>query len=106
MCSKFDYVYLAGGINAQTSDLPDYTSADDFLSRFYDQKSALENIGIQIDRVSSDKKKNNTGYRLLDICKNNNLTILNGRFGQDQNVGKPTFRGISVLDYTISSIRG
>ncbi|MEW8152430.1 MAG: reverse transcriptase family protein [Candidatus Thiodiazotropha endolucinida] len=56
--------------------------------------------------MSSDKKKNNTGYRLLDICKNNNLTILNGRFGRDQNVGKPTFRGISVLDYTISSIRG
>ncbi|MEW8548328.1 MAG: hypothetical protein AB2693_32900, partial [Candidatus Thiodiazotropha sp.] len=66
----------------------------------------MENIGIQIDRVSSDKKKNNNGYRLLNICKNNNLTILNGRFGHDQNVGKSTFRGISVLDYVISSTRG
>ncbi|MEW8548327.1 MAG: hypothetical protein AB2693_32895 [Candidatus Thiodiazotropha sp.] len=36
MCSRFDYVYLAGDINAQTADLADYTSADDFLSRYFD----------------------------------------------------------------------
>ena len=36
MCSKFEYVYLAGDINAQTSDLPDYTSAGYFLSRYFD----------------------------------------------------------------------
>ena len=36
MRSKSEYVYLAGDINAQTYDLPDYTSADDFLSRYFD----------------------------------------------------------------------
>lgn len=116
MCSRFDYIYLAGDINAQTADLADYTSTEGFLCRyfdfdketkeFYDQKSVLEYIGIQSDRVSTDKRKINNGFWLLDICKNNNLTILNGRFGKGKNIGKPTFRGISVIDYTISSIRG
>ena len=50
-----------------------------------------------------DKKKNNNGFKLIDICKNNNLTILNGRFGKDKNIGNATFRGISVIDYVISS---
>ena len=73
MCSKFDYVYISGDINAQTGDLADYTHVDDFLCRhfdfddqtkqFYDQKSALENLGIQIHRKSSDKKKNNNGFK-------------------------------------------
>lgn len=116
MCSKFEYVYISGDINAQTGDLADYTQADDFLCRhfdfddqtkqFYDQKSALETLGIQIHRKSSDKKKNNNGFKLVELCKNNNLTILNGRFGKDQDVGKPTFRGISVIDYIISSLNG
>ena len=53
-----------------------------------------------------DKKKNNNGFKLIDICKNNNLTILNGRFGKDKNIGNATFRGISVIDYVISSVGG
>ena len=36
MCSKFDYVYISGDINAQTGDLADYTHVDDFLSRHFD----------------------------------------------------------------------
>ena len=34
------------------------------------------------------------------------LTILNGRYGKDKNIGNTTFRGNSVIDYTISSIKG
>lgn len=36
MCSKFDYVYISGDINAQTGDLADYTHVDDFLCRHFD----------------------------------------------------------------------
>ena len=52
-----------------------------------------------------DRKKNNSGFELIDICKNLNLTILNGRFGQDKNKGAMTFRNISVIDYAIVSVK-
>ena len=113
-CSTGQYVYILGDFNAQTSDLIDYTTSDTFLSdffhfdqetvEFYDQKSALESLGIQTNRVSRDKKKSNSGFKLIDICKNHNLSILNGRFGQDRNVGALTFKESSVIDYAISSI--
>lgn len=65
----------------------------------------LERIGIQVPRKSMDKKKNNNGFKLIDICKIF-LTILNGRYGNDKNVGQMTFRGLSVIDYVISSYKG
>ena len=40
---------------------------------------------------------------LLDICKSNNLVILNGRCGDDKYVGATTFRNCSVIDYSIAS---
>ena len=73
---------------------------------FYNQKSTLETMGIQLHRSSMDKHTNNNGYRLVEICKNNNLTILNGRFGRDKGIGRMTFRNTSVIDYAISSIKG
>ena len=115
MCSKYDYIYLAGDFNAQIANLSDYTTADDFLGKhfdldeelspFYNQKSALEQLGIQVHRNSMDKKKNNNGFKLLEICKNDNLFILNGRFGTDKNTGSYTFRESSVIDYVISSVQ-
>ena len=91
----------------------DYTSVDEFLARhfdfddetmlFYNQKSTLENMGIQLDRTSMDKHTNHNGYRLVEMCKNNNL---NGRFGQDKGIGRMTFRNTSVIDYAISSVKG
>ena len=67
MCSKYDYIYLAGDFKAQTADLADYTTDDDFfrrhfdldeeLSSFYNQKSVLERLGIQVHRNSMDSKK-------------------------------------------------
>ena len=63
-------------------------------------------MNIQIARKSQDKKKNNIDFKLMDICKNNNLTILNGRFGDDKNVGQTTFRDVSVIDYVIASLAG
>ena len=68
-----------------------------------DQKSALERLGIQINRVSMNERKNNSGFRLIDLSKNHNLIILNGRFGQDRNVGALTCKKSSVIDYAIVS---
>ena len=116
MSCNFDYIYLAGDWNAQTANLADYTTGGDFLSKhfdfddelssFYHKKAALEKLGIEVNRKSMDNKRNNNGFKLLDICKNNNLSILNGRFGADKNVGNYTFRRTSVIDYVISSLQG
>ena len=53
-----------------------------------------------------DKNANKNGRKLIDICINNNLFILNGRFGKDKHVGRCTFieQSLMILDYTICSI--
>ncbi|CAC5413157.1 unnamed protein product [Mytilus coruscus] len=51
-------------------------------------------------RCSMDKSKNSYGNMLLEMCKNNNLIILNGRVNGDKE-GKFTCRQSSVVDYFI-----
>ena len=75
MCSNYDFVFISGDINARTGELCDYTSLDDFLSvffdfdqetmQFYDQKSSLKSIGIQLERKSEDKITNNNGLSYI-----------------------------------------
>ena len=50
-----------------------------------------------------DSRTNAHGLILLDICRNNDLFMLNGRLGNDRDVGKLTFRDMSLTDYTIAS---
>ena len=50
-----------------------------------------------------DRHTYNIGHKLVDICKNNNLFILNGRMGHDRSIGNLTFRHTSLIDYTIGS---
>ena len=38
---------------------------------------------------------------MIDTCKNNNLFIVNGRYGKDRGIGASTFRDKSLIDYTI-----
>ena len=68
MCSSYDFVYISGDINARTAELCDFTPVDEFLSeyfdfdqetmQFYDQKSTLESISIQLNRKSQDNHTN------------------------------------------------
>ena len=54
---------------------------------------------------SQDKKTNNHGVRLIDICENDNLVTVNGRCKNDS-VGWMTFRNVSDIDYVLSSLAG
>ena len=100
-CSKYKYVILTGDFNARTSNLPDYMSPDTFLAdffdfdsqteRFFNPVSELTNYSIARDRKSKVTKTNNNGYKMLDICNNNNLFLVNGRIGYDKTVGNYTF---------------
>ena len=49
---------------------------------------------------------NNHGKCLIELCKATGLVILNGRVGEDRNVGKCTSfynNSMGVLDYMIAS---
>ena len=62
---------------------------------------------VNLTRQSLDNGRlNSYGTQLLDICKQSGLGILNGRVGDDQNIGKYTYvasTGSSVVDYVIST---
>ena len=113
MCSLSNYVWLTGDMYARTAVLCYYIVADpliaDFMDfdqstlNFFNQANSLCSININKERVSQDSKTNTNGYKLIDICRNNNLFILNGRFGKDKRLGKFTFREQSLIDYTLCS---
>lgn len=87
-CSKDCYLLLIGDFNAPICDMQEFTSSDSFLSEYFDfventvqfmnQKCVFEKHNVQINRTSEDNKVNNSGQRLVDICKMCNLFILNG----------------------------
>lgn len=113
-CSVFKYSLLLGDVNARTACLADYIVSDTFLAEHFDfddettnyfQKHVLlEKLGYSLKRKSNDKKTNSHGYFLIEICRNANLFLLNGRVGSDKNTGEFTFRNKSVIDYALASV--
>ena len=61
----------------------------------------LNSLGMPITRVNKDTKTNNNGKRLIEMCKLQELCILNGRAGLDRNIGNLTFDYKSTIDYMI-----
>ena len=60
----------------------------------------------EISRVSKDNSVcNSNGVKLLELCRETGVRIVNGRVGSDKNVGQFTcvnFQGRSLLDYILS----
>lgn len=55
-------------------------------------------------RTSKDSTIDNRGIELLELCSVSDLTIANGRFGSDKDVGDYTcirYNGASVVDYLL-----
>ncbi|CAB4033798.1 Hypothetical predicted protein, partial [Paramuricea clavata] len=55
------------------------------------------------NRENFDSNRNNHGKQIINICKNTDMRILNGRTKEDS-LGRPTFhgrKGTSVVDYII-----
>ena len=110
-CISNKYVLLMGDFNARTFSKPDFLvedecfnnhfNYDDNMTEFFNVSSLLNNCKLSELRTSRDQLVNNEGNLLLDICKSNNLLILNGRCGSDKNIGAMTFRNQSVIDYSI-----
>jgi hypothetical protein len=63
----------------------------------------LEELGIPLRRTNEDKAINQYVRILLNLCKYNNVFILNGRIGEDKDIGKFTCKNVGVVDYIIAS---
>ena len=90
---------VQGDFNARTACEKDFIEADKSDSLF-----GLENLGNQNLRNSEDQNKNPRGNELLDVCKLNDMLILNGRKPGDL-FGSYTchnWNGSSVVDYVLS----
>jgi len=115
MCNVYENVLLTGDTNGHTSIVPDFTEVDHCISnifhfdsdmtQFFNQSQALNLKGFSRVRTSVDNKINNIGKKIIDICKNNNMFIINGRFGTDINCGSSTYKENSVIDYFICSAK-
>ena len=114
MCIEHKYLLLTGDFNARTQNIADFVDSGDFLTRhfeyddsllaFYDTSNVFNKCPhISAERTSQDTILNNEGKLLLDICKSNNLLILNGRCRNDKGKGTLTFRNCLILDYSIVS---
>ena len=58
---------------------------------------------MPLNRISMDKSKNKFDNLLLNFCKGNSMFIVNGRVGNDKNIGRFTCRNASVVNYCITS---
>ena len=90
---------ILGDFNGRTNTLEDYVPKDG--NNFINDVSDIS-LHPKI-RQNFDTTINNHGRQLINICKNTDLRILNGRTKGDS-LGRPTFHGkngISTIDYII-----
>ena len=101
--SNLGYIFITGDYNARTGDKNDIVTLDDDTKNSNEISSEPQQI---FKRNSRDKIVNTWGTKLLEICQNHNLCIVNGRTVGDFN-GKFTFHstlGNSSIDLAIVDV--
>ena len=95
-------VCIVGGFNARTGTLNDTLGVPDYADSFLDGPATdVVYSNTTHTRANSDKTVNKFGSRLIELCKSLNMYIANGRCGNDKDVGSPTSKGISTVDYVV-----
>ena len=70
----------------------------------YNTREIFENLNVRLMRAKQDKMKiDEYGRRLLELCHRTGICFLNGKLGDDENVGKVTTTHDTVVDYVIGS---
>ena len=92
------------GFNMKKMHLDKKRRGDDFIDFINDDLVALDELEIPRQRKSMDKVKNWYGNKLLELCRSNNLFLLNGRVGEDQHEGRLTCKNSSTVDYCLSAV--
>ncbi|CAG2246849.1 unnamed protein product [Mytilus edulis] len=104
-----DYMCLLGDFNSRTATLKDFHEIEDTDDTQFNDISdinvfsdicILDDMNISRCRKNPDTIVNKYGRKLIEFCKNNNMFILNGRFGKDS-IGRMTCKNKSVVDYII-----
>ena len=99
--------FIMGDMNASTSTETDFVELDNdeyvTLPESYVVDANLnDTIGY---RSSKDRHiVNENGHALLDVCKTTGYRIVNGRIGEDKNIGEctcVTHNGTSLVDYVL-----
>ena len=101
-------ICLLGDFNARTGVLSDRMETTN--TKYEDENIMLDNDDASCTtsesgrvRSNCDKTINQMGRRLIDMCRSLNLHMLNGRYGADNEIGKPTCKNSSTVDYVIIS---
>ena len=90
-------ICLMGNFNASTANISDIMDNDEDL----DFLNITADAYIPALRTNLDCHVNNSGKRLISLCKNIGMYILNGRCHNDKDLGKLTCKNASVVDYVI-----
>jgi len=108
-------ILLLGDFNSRTGSINDFINCDHYnfdvndddlkVAERIDNEDLLLEYGIPKCRSSTDRKCNNYGHKLINMCKNLGLMIANGRCGKDAFIGKFSCKDASVVDYLIASPR-
>ncbi len=79
------------------------TEANDLPHNTRVRTRKLVESNIPLARASQDKMKNSHGDNLINLCRNCDLFIMNGRVGKVAGVGKTTCHDISVVNSAMGS---
>ncbi|KAK6181790.1 hypothetical protein SNE40_009575 [Patella caerulea] len=112
-CSEHSEFFLVGDFNARTGLLNDtffleqscsvIDEDDTFLRDKLESESAFWSYDVPLQRYNQDKTVNSYGERLIGLCKNLGIYVVNGRFGSEKGIGSFTCDGRSVVDYVCCS---
>ena len=112
--SKSKNILLFGDFNSRSGTNSDIVKCDKFISELqgteelYTENLSILNYfdecNIPLQRNSADKNLNFYGPQLLELCKYNNIFILNGRLRTDKTLPKTTCKNRSTIDYFISAV--
>ena len=110
---KFNLPFvLVGDFNARTGVLDDFVTYDDTIQAATDLdllnddinvKNDLEDLGFCTTRYNMDHLVNNNGRKLISLCQNVDVHIINGRVGADKGKGQLTCASASTVDYILAS---
>ena len=97
-------MFFLGDFNCRTETLADYYNLENNVPVSEEFENVFNHFCAQ--RISCDTTVSCSGSRLLEFCNDYSVYIVNGRVGQDKNVGNYTYIGpndCSLIDYILAS---
>ena len=102
------YLLICGDFNARIATCPDFVVDDSnchvHVDVLPDEYTIDSNVTQRVPQ--NTVRPDSNGLMLLELCRQTGMRILNGRNGNDANVGKYSYiapNGSSVIDYMLAS---